>query len=138
MGYYSEVKVEICIDGMTPQELLEMIKNDLKERSVELSSLFNKALYVHDAIILKADGIKWYITYTEVEAFETYLRELGNSLEEDEDISGYIRFMRLGEDCDDTEDWGYGDYWDSNIEIVRYIDYGPVAEEIELDEEGDD
>ena len=139
MGYYSEVTVEFYIEGLAPKDIYAKIKYDLKnDFGVLLYDLFDRVAFTHNAVILTAESVKWYETYKEVASFHKYISELGDHMDYDNDevdeddfnhIEGYIHFIRIGENYDDIEDYGWGNYWDSEIHVERYIEYDYVNEE---------
>ena len=76
-------------------------------------------------VVIKWNSLKWYPEFAEVQAIEEFLGKLS-----DEDKP--YRFIRIGEDVDDTEvEYNYGDeekYGDiayrvnDMIGVTRYID----------------
>ena len=59
-------------------------------------------------------GIKWYESYPEIAAIETFMDRLDN-----EDMEDQYRFVRIGEESDDNEQRGHG----FEIYISRSIEW---------------
>ena len=83
-----------------------------------------------DEYILYWDWIKWYEDYEDVSAIVKTLDKL-DELQDPNDyettVYGY-RFMRLGEDDEDTET--RGNDWDIELWMIRRIDIPDGLEEI--------
>ena len=126
MGYYSETGLALTKNG------IEILQSRLADENVdektrqEVKDLFKYARQHHidpptGAEAWYWDSIKWYsdepVYYPEIDFIEQLLSEL------DEDD---YRFIRIGEDYDDTE--VRGDFWDNpfNLEISRGIALQPV------------
>ena len=98
MGYRSEVAIAIR------KEDYELLKEFDKENQnlIELLEIANIKEY-NEVICLKWDWLKWYSEFPEVQAIEEFLAKLS-----DEDKP--YKFIRIGEDIDDTEvEYNYGD-----------------------------
>ena len=99
MGYRSEVVLAVNPDAYA-------VLTTLLARGGSFFNLFKEATtepYDGDATVYSWDAIKWYPSYPEVEAVEDFMSRL-----EDEDMEDSFRFVRVGEDCDDTEQRGNG------------------------------
>ena len=99
MGYRSEVVLAVNPDAYA-------VLTTLLARGGSFFNLFKEARtepYDGDATVYSWDAIKWYPSYPEVEAVEDFMSRL-----EDEDMEDSFRFVRVGEDCDDTEQRGNG------------------------------
>ena len=120
MGYYSDIAISIR------KEDFELLKEFDKENQ-NLMELLEVAEVKESrgAVVIKWDSLKWYSELSEVQAIEEFLGKLS-----DEDKP--YRFIRIGEDVDDTEiEYNYGDeekYGDiayrvnDMIGVTRYID----------------
>ena len=127
MGYRSDVKVEIKIDGMTPQDILIDIEEKIK---VAPQKIFN-VIYSNsqqDSLILVADNVKWY--NKGIKAFENYLTNLINEID-DEEKEGFVYFIRLGENQEDFEELESIDAsWQTCLQYVRMVE---ITQEESLD-----
>ena len=126
MGYRSEVVLAIAPEvapafmalcAQTPElHTLCFKENDHLESGVD-----NKGDY-----LFQWDHIKWYPSYPEVEALEAFMDALeSDDLSEygekgERDWHQYFKFVRIGEDLDDTDQRGYGF---DNICINRSISF---------------
>ncbi len=126
MGYRSEVVFAVAPEAVpvfmaiwagTP-ELLDWCFNhsDTLETGVEYEGDF----------LFQWDHIKWYPTYPDIEALEAFMDAL-----ESDDLSQYgekeerdwhqcFKFVRIGEDLDDTDQRGYGF---NDVRINRSISF---------------
>ena len=93
MGYRSEVLIALPLDKV----------EDFEKECPELIAMFDKP-YVFNGLdkqpvgkVYKADWLKWFDDYPEVQEWDKWGRE-----QESEDY----RFVRAGEDSGDTEDYG--------------------------------
>ena len=99
MGYRSEVVLAVNADAYAAL-------TTVLARGGEFFNLFKEAAIdegEEGSIVYSWDDIKWYPSYPEVEAVEDFMSRL-----EDEDMEDSFRFVRVGEDCDDTEQRGNG------------------------------
>lgn len=127
MGYRSEVAYVIAFDNV-----------QTKEKWVSLAKLHpshSKALkeckFVDDMtktyISALFRWVKWYDSYDDVKTHMGMLEEIGEM--EDGQISA--RFVRIGEETDDTEELIYGtDAYDIPLYISRVIDTEYELEEV--------
>ena len=101
MGYRSEVVLAVNPDAYA-------VLTTLLARGGSFFNLFKEATtqpsdHQEDSVIYSWECIKWYDSYPEVEAVEDFMSRL-----ELEDMEDSFRFVRVGEDCDDTEQRGCG------------------------------
>ena len=122
MAYRSEVGVKICCPNTkTSKNVLDKIKKEGWFSETDKNAIFNYCVYDKDkeTITLHTDWIKWYEHYYEdIQAFKTWLRELGEGFEKKEE--GGVHFVRIGEELQDIDEeyWGQPEYW---IEIDRVM-----------------
>jgi hypothetical protein len=100
----------------------------------ELPSFFKYAIpeQFEDSFYWKFEGYKWYPSYPEIEAMETYFTKLENETkhtskcDDDCENRAHILFgaIRIGEGDDDTEDWGIPRIF--GIEVNHSVD-SPVG-----------
>ena len=119
MGYRSEVAIAMR------KEDYELLKGFDKENKNLMELLDIAEVKEFDGVtVIRWDWLKWYDSFSEVQAIEEFLGKLS-----DEDKP--YRFIRLGEDIEDTEiEYNYGDeekYGDISyrvndmIGVERYI-----------------
>jgi len=65
------------------------------------------------SVVLYWESIKWYDDFPEISMMKNFLESIPPS---------NYRFIRLGEENDDTEE--HGDYYDAEIWITRSISWG--------------
>lgn len=109
MGYYSQVAIAMR------NEEYNQLKGGVAANNKDLEGLLNIAnkREYDNFIILNWDWIKWYDTFSEIQAIENFFNDL--------DIDIPYKIIRLGEDYDDTEvKWNYG----------NPVKYGRVVDEI--------
>ena len=112
MGYRSEVALAVS------KEALPHFLSVLAQEPNAVPMVFSH----HDTLERNYDGegtllvhwsdIKWYDSYPEVQAINSFVEDLegdlldGFELPEGEDQGDHIRFVRLGEDVNDSEEKG--------------------------------
>ena len=99
MGYRSEVVLAVNADAYAAL-------TTVLARGGEFFNLFKEAAIDEGgegSIVYSWDDIKWYPSYPEVEAVEDFISRL-----EDEDMEESFRFVRVGEDIDDSVERGSG------------------------------
>lgn len=69
--------------------------------------------------LFTADEIKWYSHWEDIQMFENFMDEMDKG---DQNKWGKYRFIRIGEEIDDTE--FRGEWYDSNIYVRREIKAG--------------
>ncbi len=69
------------------------------------------------SVIYHWHGIKWYDSYPEIQVVEKFMQRL-----EDESMDESYRFVRIGEDTDDSDTRG----WGFDINISRAIEFYDV------------
>ena len=119
MGYYSDVALVLS------KEAHEKLKEAVKEASGDVRTLFNKyreRLAVDQktgSAMYYWEGIKWYSTDPEFQFLENFL----DGLED-----GQCRFLRLGEDFGDLEE--YGSFHDNPFEprVTARIAFNKIGE----------
>ena len=120
MGYRSEVAIK-C-----EEKAYEMLKETCHDADIMPDKIFKDG----DEYILYWDWIKWYEDYEDVSAIVKTLDKLDELQDpNDYETTGYgYRFMRLGEDDEDTETRVN----DLDIELcmIRRIDIPDWLEEI--------
>ena len=101
MGYRSEVVLAVNSDAYA-------VLTTVLARGGEFFNLFKEATtepndHQEDSIVYSWESIKWYPSYPDVAAVETFMSRL-----EEEGMEESFRFVRVGEDNDDTEQRGNG------------------------------
>jgi len=99
MGYRSEVVLAVNSDAYA-------VLTTVLARGGEFFNLFKEAStepYDGDATVYSWEDIKWYPNYPAIQAVEDFMSRL-----ELEDMEDSFRFVRVGEDNDDTEQRGNG------------------------------
>ena len=124
MGYRSEVVLVVGKEIM-PQFMVTMAKS--AEARAMCFAEHDKMIKDYDGegnMLFAWDGIKWYDSYEEVQAIGDFMdwcesEKVGEG-DDAEDADAFFRFVRTGEDTDDSECRGYG--FDS-IYITRSIEF---------------
>lgn len=121
MGYYSETGLALTKNGIEKMQAMLADENLGDKTRKEVNDLFGYADQHHvdqdtGAEIWLWNSIKWYsgdpLSYPEIDFIEKLMVELED---------GDYRFIRIGEDYDDTE--VCGDFWENpfDFEIERGI-----------------
>ena len=117
MDYRSQVVLAIS-KHLTPLFTLKVTQNKAAESLVfSDTDTFDRYYGVDKSWLLTWDSIKWYASYEDVQALESFIEEACGDeykFEVDEEAqasSEHIRFVRVGEESDDIEVSGDG-YWD--------------------------
>lgn len=121
MGYYSETGLALTKNGIEKMQAMLADENLGDKTRQEVNDLFKYADQHHadpdtGAEIWLWNSIKWYsgdpLYYPEIDFIDKLLMELED---------GDYRFIRIGEDYDDTE--VCGDFWENpfDFEIERGI-----------------
>jgi hypothetical protein len=123
MGYRSEVILVVGKEVM-PQFMVTMAKS-VEARSMCWGDAERVMDYTEEgAVLFRWDYVKWYASYEEVEAIEDFMDWCeGENIEVDGDTHpamDFFRFVRLGEEADDTEVRGHGFY---DVCVQRSIEY---------------
>lgn len=100
MGYRSDVGYRIA--ATNPQALLEKFLEAYPQHRGKLHDLDITPDYLEYNVL----QIKWYDIYPEVQAHQA----LWEFAREQETTSGL--WCRIGEELDDTEQYGFGESWD--------------------------
>ena len=120
MGYRSDVAIAIR------KEDFELLKEFDKENKNLMELLeIAEVKESRGVVVIQWDSLKWYLEFPEVQAIAEFIAELSEA-------DKPYRFIRIGEDIDDTEiEYSYGDeekYRDiayrvnDMIGVTRYID----------------
>ena len=121
MGYYSDIGLALAVNGVTElHKRLDDMGSNSQTRQ-DILGFLSSAEHHYTDTETKAEvwywkSVKWYIGdpkyYPEVDFVESMLADL------DEDD---FRFIRIGDDYDDTEVRGY--FWDNpfDLELARSI-----------------
>lgn len=118
MGYRSEVAIK-C-----EEKAYELFKQVFTEKELYIAP--DKIYKDGDNYILYWDWIKWYEEYKGVKAIEDVMIDLDDHGNKD---GGYgYKFMRLGEDDEDTET--SSNDWDIELWMIRKIDIPDGLEEV--------
>ena len=126
MGYYSEVGLALTAKGITGlHKLLEREEIELAAKE-EIEGFLGYADHHFTDADTKAEvwhwkAIKWYTCDPKYYPAVDFLDRLLATLDEDE-----FRFIRIGEDYDDTEVRGY--FWENpfDLELARSITIQPA------------
>jgi hypothetical protein len=131
MGYRSEVILAIGPEVM-PQFMVTMAKSrEAREMCwADHDHMVKDYGDIEGAFLFRWDGIKWYDTYEGVSAIQDFIqwcdeetiptgKKKENGDDEVQDASEFYRFVRIGEELDDSEAQG----WGFDIHIVRSIEY---------------
>ena len=116
MGYYSDVayvavgKKDDMLAAIAAWRLSDPDKAAIQLDEVDIVPHGDEHLLVS----FYADNIKWYDSFNTVQAHELFLSSL-----ESKPIAA--RFVRIGEDEDDTETRSYGDGCDGFDDLYDYI-----------------
>lgn len=119
MGYYSETAIALTNKGVkTLQDKLDLATPEIEK---EIYSLLNAANqhYVDadsNAEVWHWDFLKWYESEPEFYPDIYFMQELLDSLDDDD-----YRFIRIGEDYDDTEVRGEFTENPFDLELARSI-----------------
>ena len=122
MGYRSEVAYVIVFETVDKRDTFIELMRAKNDEYINTALKEVKTLDRERAITFHEDQIKWYDSYAEVQAHEQLMinaREL---------FDAATRFIRIGEETDDTEDlvhddpdWSKGEVYDL-MDIHRSID----------------
>ena len=114
MGYRSEVILAIAPEVM-PQFMVTMAKSpEAREMCWGESEMVKDYCDIEGAFLFRWDGIKW----CDEETIPTGKKK-ENGDDEVQDASEFYRFVRIGEEMDDSEVQG----WGFDIHIERSIEY---------------
>ena len=131
MGYRSEVILAVGPEVM-PQFMVTMAKSP-EARAMcfaEHDDMVKDYCNIKGAFLFRWEGIKWYDSYEGVSAIQDFLiwcdeeviptgRTTKSGKEEVTEASEFYRFVRIGEEMDDTEEQG----WGFDIHIERSATY---------------
>jgi hypothetical protein len=124
MGYRSDLVVLIYPDtdnDPDKQARYDQLKLLMATTFSEVAQHFSAEMHWLDQeCVLKFDiqGSKWYPTYSDVQMFESMLREFGG------DIAGYCtEFVRVGENYEDIEVRSSGDNCHYYLGVDRTITF---------------
>ena len=122
MGYRSEVAYVIVFETVDKRDTFIELMRAKNDEYINTALKEVKALIGDSAITFYEYQVKWYDSYAEVQAHEQLMinaREL---------FDAATRFIRIGEETDDTEDlvhddpdWSKGEVYEL-IDISRSID----------------
>jgi hypothetical protein len=131
MGYRSEVILAVGPEVM-PQFMVTMAKSpDARAMCfAEHDEMVKDYCDQKGAFLFRWDGIKWYDTYEGVSAIQDFIqwceeetiptgKKNKDGEDELQDASEFYRFVRIGEEMDDSEVQG----WGFDIHIERSIEY---------------
>lgn len=124
MGYRSEVILAIGPEVM-PQFMITMAKSPAARSMCwgDTDNLIKDYCNIKGAFLFRWDSIKWYDSYEEVQAIIDFLDWCENEQIEVEgkmmDAAEYYRFVRIGEELDDSDLQG----WGFDIHIERNATY---------------
>ena len=117
MGYRSQVVLAIS-KHLTPFFTLKVTQNKAAESLVfAYAETFDRDYGGDKSWLLTWDSIKWYESYEDIQALESFIEEAcGDEYEFEVDgeaqaSSEHIRFVRVGEEHEDIEFRGDG-FWD--------------------------
>jgi len=113
MGYRSEVALALTTDAAVLLKKLCEHSKDLREiveDGIDATDWRSDAIQNGNTIIFYCCDIKWYEGYPGITQIQTFM---------DNNDSDEWRFLRIGEDIDDTV--LEGDFYDSGIHINRSI-----------------
>jgi hypothetical protein len=130
MGYRSQVV--LAVGKELKPYFLAVLASSPKATALVFKEAdhFDKDAYNDETMLMSWSGIKWYDSYEEINAIEKFISDCETeSLEgwepEQDEEHGYayqhFRFLRIGEDCDDTVDRGEHCY--DEIQISREIQF---------------
>ena len=123
MGYRSEVVLVVGKEVM-PQFMVTMAKST-EARSMCWGDAERVMNYDEEgAILFRWDYIKWYDSYEHIRAIEDFMDWCDcEEIEVEGTAHGamdFFRFVRIGEEVEDTEVRGHG-FWD--VGVARSIEY---------------
>lgn len=139
MGYRSDVYCEIKLKGKTAAEVKQEVENFMGR--YKLYDIFDEVYKTSDeSLCVIAHSVKWYSDFDDVEAFTYYIDHIRNILDEDEDKETFIYFCRIGEDIDDTEEYGIGyNVWsNTHMALTRTVDCSGWNGDFEREDEDND
>jgi len=123
MGYRSDVTVVVYPDERD-QDKYNTLKVLMGTTFKDTVALFDANMEWRDegcALIFNIVDVKWYDSYTDVQAFLRMLSVLAN--EGEDGIEGYnYEMVRLGEESDDIEQTEGGEYTAGVICVSRVVD----------------
>ena len=124
MGYRSEVILVVGKEVM-PQFMVTMAKcREARAMCWDGTTERVKDYAEEGSILFRWSDVKWYDSYEEVQAIEDFMDWCeGENIKVDGDEQhaiNFFRFVRLGEETDDTEVRGMG-FWD--VGVARKIEY---------------
>jgi len=130
MGYRSEDILAVSPEAM-PQFMVTMAKSpQAREMCWADSEMVKDYCDIEGAFLFRWDGIKWYSDYEGVQAIIDFMewcdtetiptgKKNKDGDVEVQDASEFFRFVRIGEELDDSEASG----WGFDIHIARSIEY---------------
>lgn len=133
MGYYSDVVIGYAFpDEKTAREVIAVYSMSPQVQETEVRQVWRLSNADDCALLFcKFDGVKWYDSYSDVQAINHMQDVVANFNREREGFTYAYRFVRIGEDFDDIEieehASGHSDsdlaqeLWD-RIDPVRYIE----------------
>ena len=113
MGYRSEIVLVVGKEAL-PLFMTALAKEP--EARALCYSHADKRLddYCDGAVLFQWDHIKWYDSYKEIAAIEQFMDDC-----DCEDLDEHYRFVRIGEESDDTEERGCG----FDVYVTRTLEY---------------
>lgn len=125
MGYRSEVVLVVGNEVM-PQFMVAMAKSPAA-RAMCWQDTDDRVMNYNGesgSVLFKWNWIKWYDSYEEVQAIEDFMNWCDSETIEvhgaEVEANEYFSFIRIGEELEDVEQRGYGQ-WD--VHVVRGIEY---------------
>ena len=115
MGYRSEVILAVGPEVM-PQFMVTMAKSPEARKMCwsEHDEMIKDYCNIKGAFLFRWDHIKWYDSYKEIAAIEEFMNDCDT-----EDLDEHYRFVRIGEESDDTEERGCG----FDVYVTRTLEY---------------
>jgi len=122
MGYRSEVYIGVAFQSEA--DLKEVLAVYAIDSRVQQYNIVPDWEVKEDNILFySCEDIKWYDSYAEVQGYE-YLLTLADKFNEERGMAIEYRFIRLGEDHDDTEireECTDGKLWEA-MQVVRTVE----------------
>jgi hypothetical protein len=120
MGYRSHVVIFVKHPQAKARFLLSLPDNELFKEYYDQTG---EDCFKEDQLLLQWGDIKWYESYPEIQEAMNFYHALAEICEEGYDNNEDVccAFCRTGEDTDDIEELGTGDYYDY-VRVVTSID----------------
>lgn len=125
MGYYSDITIVVEVkDGEDPRGVYNSFEEWLKER--DEADMYDRAeieTHYENMVVIKYDGVKWYDSYSDVQAVMSWVRFISDLVESDinETVCQSLQYAEIGEDYEDVTIHYHGDV-DRYISLVRYVE----------------